>query len=96
MFGGSISCLVIGVGILDEDVEDSAWIRNGDLRFLGVGSLDDVVLRKRSWQDTPRQRSSKDYSKNFLRWEIEVIKAQDEVKTVASLFYNSQASVPSF
>ena len=60
----NIACLVIGVLILDQDIEDSTGIRNGDLGFLGVGGLDDVVLRKRSRQDAPVPKRSRHCREN--------------------------------
>ena len=50
-----ITYLVIGVLVLDKDVENGSGVWDGDLRLLGIGRLDNVVLGERGWQDTPNK-----------------------------------------
>ena len=49
-----ITYLVIGVLVLDKDVENGSGVWDGDLRLLGIGRLHNVVLGERGWQDAPK------------------------------------------
>lgn len=45
--------LVVGVVILDHNIEYGTWVGYGNLRLLGIGGCDGVVLREGCRKDTP-------------------------------------------
>ena len=46
LFVHKLVVLVVGVVVLDHDVQNCSWVGDGDLGFFGVGCFDDIVLWK--------------------------------------------------